>query len=162
VLIGLPSDGVHSNGFSLVRRIIREQGLDLGANHGLPAPLGEVLLRPTRLYGPQVQGVLGRGVVHGISHITGGGISGNVPRMLPEGLCARLDTASWEVPPELQLLVEAGKLSRSDAYSVFNMGLGLVLAVEAKAADRVLEAIQAAGGSPRVVGEVIEGEGVQL
>ncbi len=162
VLIGLPSDGVHSNGFSLVRRIVRERGLELQANHGLSAPLGEVLLRPTRLYGPQVQGVLGRSVVHGISHITGGGIPGNVPRMLPPGLGARIDAGSWDVPPELQLLIDAGKVPRSEAYSVFNMGLGLVLAVKADAADRVSEAIRAAGGAPRVVGEVIEGEGVVL
>ncbi len=162
LLIGLPSDGVHSNGFSLVRRILREGGLNLGETYGLDRPLGEVLLRPTRLYGPEVLPALRRPGVHGISHITGGGIPGNVPRMLGEGLMARFDRAAWPVPAELELLLERSGVARTEAYEVFNMGLGLVLAVERAEAPRIMAEISAAGGAPRVVGEVQQGEGVEL
>jgi phosphoribosylformylglycinamidine cyclo-ligase len=162
VLIGLPSDGVHSNGFSLVRRIVREAGLDLHSAYDLAGPLGEILLRPTHLYGPEVLPALRLGGVHGISHITGGGIPGNVPRMLGPGLMARLDPASWEVPGELSLLLQTGGIARAEALEVFNMGLGLVLAVAPKQADAVARAIAAGGGRPRVVGEVAPGEGVAL
>ncbi len=161
VLIGLPSDGVHSNGFSLVRRIVREAGLSLEALHGLDVPLGEALLRPTHLYGPEVLGALAAGGVHGISHITGGGIVGNLPRMLPGGVGARLDRKTWDLPPELALLLTAGRIGDEEALSVFNMGLGLVLAVDPSAVDRTLTAIAGAGGRPRVVGEVALGAGVQ-
>ncbi len=162
LLVGLPSDGVHSNGFSLVRRIVREAGLDLRETYGLGRPLGEVLLTPTRLYGPEVLPALRQGGVHGLSHITGGGIPGNVPRMLPEGLGARLDPAAWPVPAEFELLLERGDIAREEAYEVFNMGLGLVIAVEAVEAPRVMAAIESAGGSPRVVGEIRPGDGVEL
>ncbi len=162
ILIGLPSDGVHSNGFSLVRRIVREAGLDLGANYDLERPLGEVLLRPTHLYGPEVLPALRSPGIHGISHITGGGIPGNVPRMLGRGLMAAFDRKTWGVPGELELLLERGKIPEQEAYQVFNMGLGLVLAVEAEEAPRIIAGISAAGGRPRVVGEVRQGEGVTL
>ncbi len=162
LLIGLPSDGVHSNGFSLVRRILREAHLDPARSYDLDRPLGEVLLRPTRLYGPEVLGALRHGGVHGISHITGGGIPGNVPRMLGAGLMARLDRRSWQVPPEFDLLLAAGGVPQEEAFEVFNMGLGLVLAVESGEAPRILEEIAAQGGHPRVVGEVAVGEGVAL
>ncbi|MDA8344151.1 MAG: phosphoribosylformylglycinamidine cyclo-ligase [Thermaerobacter sp.] len=162
ILIGLPSDGVHSNGFSLVRRILREQGLSLAQRHGLDAPLGEALLRPTHLYGPEVLPALQGGAVRGISHITGGGIVGNLPRMLPEGCGARLDRTAWAVPPELALLLEVGSIEPDQAARIFNMGLGLVLAVQPAAVDKTLAAVRGAGGKPRVVGEVVRGEGVQL
>ena len=161
-LIGLPSDGLHSNGFSLVRRIVAERALDLEGEHGLGAPLGELLLRPTRLYGPELAGALQRGEVHGIAHITGGGIPGNVPRMLPHGLCAAFDARSWSVPPELELLLEAGDIRRDEAYRVFNMGLGLVLAVPPAEAPHVLAEIRSAGGQAHVVGAVCTGEGVRI
>jgi len=162
VLVGLPSDGVHSNGFSLVRQIVREGGLDLGSSYDLGAPLGEVLLRPTHLYGPEVLPALRTGGVHGVSHITGGGIPGNVPRMLPRGTMARLDRTAWQVPPEIELLLRTADLGRAEASEVFNMGLGLVLAVAPQAVQDVMDRIGAAGGRPRVVGEVAEGEGVAL
>ncbi len=162
ILIGLPSDGVHSNGFSLVRRIVQERSLDLTAAYDLEAPLGEVLLRPTHLYGPEVLPALELGGVHGISHITGGGIPGNVPRMLGQGLMARFDRSTWQVPPELELILRQGDVPRGEAFEVFNMGLGLVLAVDPAEAQRVLDDVAAAGGRPRVVGEVAPGEGVDL
>lgn len=162
VLIGLPSDGLHSNGFSLVRRIVREAHLDLQHSYDLGRPLGEMLLRATRLYGPEVLPALGTGGIHGISHITGGGIPGNVPRMLGPGLMARFDRASWQVPAEIELLLRAGGVAADEAFEVFNMGLGLVLAVEPKEAPRILAEIAGHGGLPRVVGEVALGEGVAL
>ncbi len=162
VLIGLPSGGLHSNGFSLVRRILRRSGLSLAEHHGLDVPLGEALLRPTRLYGPEVAAALRAGGVRGMSHITGGGIPGNLPRMLPDGAGARLDAGTWEVPAELRLVLDAGEVAREEALEVFNMGLGFVLAVAPEAADRVLEELRSAGGAPRVVGEVVPGSGVAL
>ncbi|EQD48103.1 phosphoribosylformylglycinamidine cyclo-ligase, partial [mine drainage metagenome] len=98
ILIGLGSSGFHSNGFSLVRRIIREQNIDLTQEYGLGEPLSALLLRPTMLYGPMLSEELGAGRIRALSHITGGGIPGNVPRMLAAGTGARLDQTAWEVP----------------------------------------------------------------
>lgn len=148
-LVGLPSTGIHSNGFSLVRKVV--EGLDMAAEHGLGRPLGEVLLAPTRIYAKTILNLLKHHPLHGIAHITGGGIPGNLPRVLPSGLGARLDRSTWETPPIFSLLQERGDLSARDMARTFNLGLGMILVVPASEASAVAEA---AGGS--VIGEVTD------
>jgi phosphoribosylformylglycinamidine cyclo-ligase len=149
-LIGLPSAGLHTNGYTLARRVL--------ADH-LHEPCGsgtvrEALLAEHRCYLPAVAPLLDQGLVHGMAHITGGGLPGNLPRMLPEGLAASLDPASWPAIPIFDLLSGFG-LSREELYRTFNMGIGLVLACPARVADRVLATAQPAYR----IGEVIEGRG---
>lgn len=160
VLIGLASSGLHSNGFSLVRRVF---GIDddaaVLARHAdvLGRPLGEVLLQPTRIYVQAVQALKGKAAVHGIAHITGGGWVENIPRMLPKGLCAKVDKAAVPAQPIFGLLAKAGAISEHDLYNTFNMGLGLVLAVPPADADAALAALDAAGETAFVLGTVQAG-----
>jgi len=166
-LIGLGSSGVHSNGFSLVRRVF---GID-----GSPAPLeeyvpelgervGEALLRPTRIYVKAVKALLAEGIdLHAISHITGGGFYENVPRMMKEGLTARLDLNTFPCPPIFKLIAERGGIPRRDMYNTFNMGLGMLLAVPATQAGQALEMLKAVGENAWQVGSIVTGNaGVEL
>lgn len=153
VLVGLPSSGLHSNGYSLVRKIVRDAGLSLESEHGLGRPLGEVLLEPTRIYVRDLLSVRER--VLGAAHITGGGLPGNVPRMLSEGLGAHLQRATWEEPPVFELLRQAGHIDRDSMLRTFNCGLGMVLAARSAHAEAVAAAL---GG--RLVGEVTSRDGV--
>src|SRR5699024_1062931 len=122
VIIGLPSSGIHSNGYSLVRKIVEE--LDLAEVYaGLSKPLGETLLTPTKIYAKQLQAVMEKLTIKGISHITGGGFYENFPRMLPEGLGVELDQTSWEVPEIFSFLQTKGNIADKDMYGVFNMGI---------------------------------------
>lgn len=162
VLVGMASSGFHSNGFSLVRRILLEQRLDPSTEYGLGAPLGQLLLRPTRLYGPALAGVLRSGRIRGLSHITGGGIPGNLPRMLGAGAGARLHRGAWETPPVMAYLIERAGLCAEEASRVFNLGLGLIAAVRPEDADRVVQEITAGGERAAVIGEVVAGEGVVM
>jgi phosphoribosylformylglycinamidine cyclo-ligase len=146
-LVGLPSSGVHSNGYSLVRHLCDE--LDWEQAHGLGRPLGEVLLEPTRIYVRECLSLVERFEVRGMVHITGGGFSENIPRVLPPGLGAVLWRGSWATPPIFSFLRERGGLSDGEMYRTFNNGLGMILVVPAGQADQVAAA---AGG--RVVGEV--------
>jgi phosphoribosylformylglycinamidine cyclo-ligase len=146
VLVGLDSSGLHSNGFSLVRKLV--DALDWEEEHGLGRPLGDVLLEPTRIYVQALKGFDAKAFVH----ITGGGFPENLPRALPEGLGCRIDTASWEVPPIFRLLQRQGDLSDRDLYRTFNMGIGMVAFVSP---DKVPE-------GARVIGHVEAGEGVRL
>ena len=148
VLVGLPSSGVHSNGFSLVRSIVDD--LDWGAHHGFDRPLGEVLLTPTRIY---VEEVLANTRAKGFVHVTGGGFYENLPRVLPEGLGCIVHKGSWEIPPIFPFLAEHGELSERDLYRTFNMGIGMV-------AFMAPEDAPSAGGA--VIGEVVDQEGVTL
>jgi phosphoribosylformylglycinamidine cyclo-ligase len=152
-LIGLPSSGVHSNGYSLVRKLV--DGLDWSEEHGLGAPLGEVLLRPTRIYVRDLARLRAAHDVRGLVHITGGGFPGNIPRVLPDGLGAHLDAGSWPELPIFRLLRELGDLSDADMHRTFNNGLGMIAVVPADQAD---DAAACVGGF--VVGRVVEGEGV--
>lgn len=152
-IIGLPSSGVHSNGYSLVRKIVED--LDWSEEHGLGAPLGEVLLRPTRIYVRDLEVLRAKHDVRGLVHITGGGFPGNIPRVLPEGLGARLRSGTWPELPIFRLLRERGGLSDEDMHRTFNNGLGMVAVVPAAEAASAADAV---GGF--VVGEVVEGEGV--
>ncbi|MBU9710702.1 phosphoribosylformylglycinamidine cyclo-ligase [Evansella tamaricis] len=166
ILIGLPSTGVHSNGFSLVRKIVKSQGLtwddSFVASGESQKTIGEVLLTPTKIYVEALQPFLGKGVVKAASHITGGGIIENVPRMVPDGLEAVIDVSSWEVPFIFRWLGEKGNLSDRDLYETFNMGIGLVLAVDKNAVNMVLKTLQENGETAHVIGEIKRGSGVSL
>ena len=152
LLLGMASSGIHSNGYSLVRKIVDE--LDWDQEHGLGAPLSEVLLRPTRIY---VRDMLAlRDHAKGFVHITGGGFYENIPRILPEGLGAAVRSGSWEIPPIFQLLARLGQLSERDLYRTFNMGVGLVVVCSPDKAQAALDR------GAVLIGEVREGPGVEL
>ncbi len=162
VLLGLGSDGVHANGFSLVRRIVNDSGLDWDS----PAPfaeasLGPALLRPTRLYVRPARAAIAAGGVHGIAHITGGGLTENIPRMLPNGLGAALDLSAWSLPPVFAWLAEAGRLAPEELRRTFNAGIGLVLAVAEDRAEALAAQLDAEGESVFRVGRVVAGSGVR-
>ncbi len=158
-LIGLPSSGLHSNGYSLVRKVLLEDaGLSLDeAPSELGRPLADVLLEPTRIYVRLLLDSRSAWQLRAAAHITGGGLPGNVPRVIPEGLGAVMRRGSWPVPPIFPLLQRLGKLSEDDMLRTFNCGLGMVLVVPAEQADGCAEAT---GGF--VVGEVVTGAGLEL
>lgn len=164
LLIGLPSSGMHSNGFSLIRKILLEQeGMDLEASYNETETLGEALLRPTRIYVKPVLELLKKFQVKGMSHITGGGFIENIPRMLPEQCEAEVDVGSWPVPPLFQLLQEKGKISHEDMFSTFNMGIGLVLAVKNEQAIEAIQFLETMGEKAYLIGRVGKGsKGIQL
>lgn len=157
-LIGLPSSGVHSNGFSLVREIVRRSGL--GWND--PAPfsdgqtLGEALLTPTRLYVRTVLDLHAKGLLHGCAHITGGGLPGNLPRVLPEGLGVSIDGASWSMPAVFKWLAKTGNVATDEMLRVFNCGVGMVLVTSEP--EQVLNALEAAGETGFVLGTIVRSE----
>ncbi len=158
VLVGLPSHGLHSNGFSLVRKVVHDAQLDLDADPcGLGHSLGDELLRPTRIYVREVLALRKRFAIGAMAHITGGGLPGNVPRVLPKGCGARIDRGSWPVPPVMALLASAGGLAERDVYRTFNAGIGMVLVVPADEAEAVLAATDGFR-----IGEIVAGDGVEL
>ena len=165
VLIGMASSGVHSNGFSLVRKIFEmtKESLDTYYDE-LGKTLGEALLAPTRIYVKALRSVKEAGVrIKACSHITGGGFYENVPRMLPEGKQAVIRKDSYEVPSIFKLMAKKGQVEEKMMYNTYNMGLGMVLAVDPADVDKTIEAIKAAGETPYVVGEIKDGEkGVTL
>lgn len=160
VLIGLPSSGLHTNGYSLARRIVFDT-LMLGVHDVIPelgASVGDVLLTPHRSYLRTVLPLVDAQKVRGLAHITGGGLTDNVPRVLPEGLDARIDRSTWRVPALFSWLVDRGDVPTADAWRTFNMGIGLVLMVERGREDEVLGELRAAGETGAVViGEVVPG-----
>lgn len=161
VLIGLPSSGVHSNGFSLARRVLDRSGLSLTdplpRNDGVTTTVGEALMAPTVIYVKQVLDIINKGGVKGLAHITGGGFTDNIPRVFPKGLGAKIVTGSWQVLPVFEWLQKVGKIEDAEMLRTFNMGVGMVIVVSKDAADKILEE-----SSPAYrIGEVIQGEGVQ-
>ena len=167
VLIGMASSGVHSNGFSLVRKVIEKELTKEGLNTHMDAlgtTLGEALIAPTKIYVKALRAVKEAGVaIKACSHITGGGFYENVPRMLKDGVRAVIKKDSYPIPPIFQLLAEKGQIEEKMMYNTYNMGLGMILAVDAADADRTMEAIRAAGEAPYVVGTIESGEkGVDL
>ena len=167
VLIGMASTGVHSNGFSLVRKVFEKEMNKEGLNtyyDSLGKTLGEALLAPTRIYVKALKNIKKSGVtVKACSHITGGGFYENVPRMLKDGVCAVIRKDSYPVPPIFKLLAEKGKIEEKMMYNTFNMGLGMVVAVDEVDVDKTMAAIKAAGDQPYVVGTIENGEkGVTL
>ena len=165
VLIGIASSGVHSNGFSLVRKVFEMTQESLNTYYDvLGTTLGEALLAPTRIYVKALKAVKAAGVrLKGCSHITGGGFYENIPRMLPEGVCALIRKDSYEIPPIFGLLQEKGGIEEKIMYNTYNMGLGMVLAVDAADAEKTMEALEKAGEKAYIVGAVEAGEkGVRL
>ena len=159
-LIGIASSGVHSNGFSLVRSVftITEESLNTYYD-SLGKTLGEALLAPTKIYVKTLKEIKNAGVrIKGCSHITGGGFYENVPRMLPEGAHAVIKKDSYEVPPIFKMLQNDGEIEEKMMYNTFNMGIGMVLAVDSADVDKVLAAVKAAGETGYVIGEVKAGE----
>lgn len=159
VLIGIASSGVHSNGFSLIRKVFAVTKESLAVYYDeLGTTLGEALLTPTRIYVKALRSVREAGVtIKGCSHITGGGFYENIPRMLPEGVSARVQKDSYPIPPIFGLLQTTGNLEEKMMYNTYNMGLGMVLAVDAADADKTVEALKAAGEQAYVVGDVVAG-----
>lgn len=165
VLIGLASTGVHSNGFSLVRKVFAMEKEVLNTYHEeLGATLGETLLTPTRIYVKALKEIKDAGVkVRGCSHITGGGFYENIPRMLPEGKCAVIEKKSYPIPPIFAMLAREGNIEEKMMYNTYNMGLGMVLAVSPEDVDKTLESAKRAGDTPYIVGKIKNGEkGVTL
>ncbi|KAK3014087.1 hypothetical protein RJ639_009492 [Escallonia herrerae] len=160
VLIGLPSSGVHSNGFSLVRRVLARSGLALKDQlPGESVSLGEALMAPTVIYVKQVLDIISKGGVKGIAHITGGGFTDNIPRVFPKGLGAVIYKESWVVPPVFNWIQEAGKVEVAEMMRTFNMGIGMVLVVSKDAALRILGDGHGTSTAYRI-GEVVSGDGV--
>ena len=165
VLIGMASTGVHSNGFSLVRKIFKMDKETLNTYHEeLGKTLGEALLAPTRIYVKALKNVKEAGVrVKACSHITGGGFYENVPRMLPEGKHALIRKDSYEVPAIFKMMAREGQVEEHMMYNTYNMGIGMIVAVDPADVDKTMEAMRAAGDTPYVIGEIKDGEkGVTL
>ena len=159
-LVGLASTGVHSNGFSLVRRLIGETAEDLGMYAAdLGKPVGEALLTPTRIYVKTALALVKDFDIRGMAHITGGGFIENIPRMLPQGLGVSIRLGSWDVPPIFDLLARLGGLETRSLYNTFNMGVGLVMAVPQEQADAIVRAAAALGDGAAIIGEVTSHEG---
>ena len=158
LIVGISSSGVHSNGFSLVRRIIAESAWDLNAESPfLPGvSLGEVLLQPTRIYVKPLLPLVRDGLIHGLAHITGGGLLENVPRVLPKNCRAVIDASQWEFPPLFALLQEGGSIAPEEMARTFNCGIGMVAIVAPADSQTVITALEAAGEKASVIG-IIEG-----
>ncbi|MBQ1411095.1 MAG: phosphoribosylformylglycinamidine cyclo-ligase [Oscillospiraceae bacterium] len=160
VLIALPSSGVHSNGFSLVRKVFDVEHADLKSPVAALGgrSLGETLLTPTKIYVKPVLAVMERVRVKGVSHITGGGFYENIPRMIPDGLCARIREADVRVLPIFDLIAETGKISRRDMFNTFNMGVGMCLVVSPEDAQTALSILHDQGEEAYTLGEIVSGE----
>ena len=165
VLIGMASSGVHSNGFSLVRKVFSMDKKTLDTYHEeLGTTLGEALIAPTKIYVKALRSIKDAGVrIKACSHITGGGFYENIPRMLPEGKRAIVEKNSYEVPAIFKMLAREGEIAEQMMYNTYNMGLGMILAVDPADVDKTMEAVKAAGETPYVVGKIEDGEkGVTL
>jgi phosphoribosylformylglycinamidine cyclo-ligase len=164
VLIGLPSSGVHSNGYSLVRRLAADAALlwDAPAPFDAARPLAVALLQPTRIYVKPVLGAIrATGAVKAVAHITGGGLSENVPRMLPDGIAAHIDVGTWLAPPVFGWLMQAGAVAEAEMLRTFNCGIGMAIVVAPDRADAVMGELKVAGESPIRIGELEPGRGVR-
>jgi phosphoribosylformylglycinamidine cyclo-ligase len=160
-LIGLASNGVHSNGFSLIRKIVSDNALDLEKKYdGFDKNLGEVLLAPTRLYAKSVGALCESHAPKGMAHITGGGFIENIPRILPDGLGAEVLASSWERPPIFEFLQKHGNIDEAEMFNLYNMGIGMVIAIDAADAQKSADFLNANGETAYIIGSVISGEGV--
>src|SRR5690625_2772482 len=160
VVIGIQSSGIHSNGYSLVRQVIK--GLDLSKHYSLSESLGEAVLRPTKIYAKSVEAVLEKVKIKGISHITGGGFYENFPRVMPEGLGVKLDERTWNVPEIFSFIQEKGDISDEEMYGVFNMGIGMALIVAREDAEAVQTILADVGEEANIIGKVVNKEGVHF
>lgn len=162
VLLGLASDGVHSNGYSLVRKLVEVSGLGWDADcPWAEGTLGAALLTPTRLYVKQALAAVKSGGVHALAHITGGGLTENLPRVLPEGLGADINLDAWELPEVFKWLAATGGMAEAELLKTFNSGIGMILSVDASEVDRLKALLEAEGETVSVLGAVTAGEGVR-
>ena len=165
VLVGSASSGVHSNGFSLVRKVFSDNALDLFKVYpelDAEKTLGEVALTPTRIYVKQVLDVIRNCDVHGVAHITGGGFDENIPRILREGQGIEIEEGSWEILPIFRFLEKYGRIAHREMFNIFNMGIGMVLALDASEADKAIEILKSHGEKASVIGRVTATEGVVI
>ncbi|MBE6182261.1 MAG: phosphoribosylformylglycinamidine cyclo-ligase [Rikenellaceae bacterium] len=164
VLVGIASSGVHSNGFSLVRKIVSDNYFDLHKSYPELSNklLGEVLLTPTKIYVKQVLDVIRNCDVHGISHITGGGFDENIPRILHEGQGIAIEEGSWEILPVFRFLEKYGKVPHREMFNIFNMGIGMVIALDASEAQKAIDILTGYGERASVIGRVTDTEGVVI
>ncbi len=165
VLVGIASTGVHSNGFSLVRKIIADAQLDLNTVYpelDAQKTLGEVLLTPTQIYVRQVLEVIHRLDVHGVAHITGGGFDENIPRILHDGQGIEIKEGSWDILPVFRCLEQWGHIPHREMFNIFNMGIGMVLAIRADEADEAIAILSEQGLRASVIGRIVEGKGVTI
>lgn len=160
-VLGFASSGLHSNGYSLARRVFFDKAkLDLRATlPELDRPLGEVLLTPTRIYAKQILALLREFPIKGIAHITGGGITENLPRVLPDGIRARINRKAWPIPPLFQVLSRVGQVDRAEMFRVFNMGIGLILVVPAHLTTSILSKATDLGERGWQIGEIVSWSG---
>lgn len=160
-LIGLPSDGLHSNGFSLVRHVLLDEG-KRRLEEPLPdtgVPLGEELLRPTKVYVRPILGLLEKVRVSGLAHITGGGLYENVPRTLPTGTRAIIRRKTWDVPPIFEVIRREGGISEDEMYRTFNMGIGMVIVCPPESVEDAISCLERLGENPVIIGEVVKDTG---
>ena len=164
VLVGIASTGVHSNGFSLVRKIVADAGLplDLKVEEFGGRTLGETLLTPTRIYVKQVLDVIRNCDVHGVAHITGGGFDENIPRILHKGQGIEIEEGSWEILPVFRMLEKWGGVPHREMFNIFNMGIGMVLAVDESEAQKAIDILASHGEKASVIGKIVDGEGVRI
>lgn len=161
VIIGLQSSGIHSNGYSLVRQVIKD--LDLNKTYdGLSTTLGEAVMEPTKIYAKSIKNVTNQLTVKGITHVTGGGFYENFPRMLKEGLGVEIDKTTWEVPDILSFIQEKGNISEEEMYGVFNMGVGMALVVNKEDVEQTLTILKESGEIAFEMGTIIDQKGVQF
>ncbi len=164
VLVGIASSGVHSNGFSLVRKIIADAGVPL--DREIPEfggrKLGDMLLTPTKIYVKQVLDVIRNCDVHGISHITGGGFDENIPRVLQKGQGLEIVEGSWDILPVFQMLEMWGGVPHREMFNIFNMGIGMVIVLDASEADKAIEILDSYGEKASIIGKVTDTEGVNI
>lgn len=162
VLLGLASDGVHSNGYSLVRKLVEVSGLGWDADCPFgEGTLGAALLTPTRLYVKQCLAAVRAGGVHALAHITGGGLTENLPRVLPEDLGADIDLNAWELPPVFKWMAETGGIAEAEMLKTFNCGIGMILSVAADRADELVKVLESEGETVTRVGTVTKGAGMR-
>lgn len=163
-IVGIASSGIHSNGYSLVRKVffdkkqmdVKDYVDELGMT------LGEALLTPTKIYANACDAVLPNFDVKGIVHITGGGFYENIPRILPEGTAVSIDVGTWDVPPIFPYIKKCGNIDRKEMFSTYNMGVGMMMVVDAADADAVVEALRAAGETANIIGEIVEDKGEKV
>ena len=161
VIVGLASSGIHSNGYSLVRKVFFDK-MEMKVNtyvEELGMTLGEALLTPTRIYAAACSAVLPRFDVHGVVHITGGGFFENIPRILPPGLAARIKVGTWEVPKIFPFIKKCGNIDKIEMFSTYNMGVGMMMVVNARDADAVVKALRDAGETADIIGQIVAADG---
>ncbi|MBQ0150817.1 MAG: phosphoribosylformylglycinamidine cyclo-ligase [Bacteroidales bacterium] len=164
VLVGIASSGVHSNGFSLVRKVVADAKLDLNSKYEETGDqtLGEMLITPTRIYVKQVLEVIRNCDVHGVAHITGGGFDENIPRILKDGMGLEIKEGSWEILPVFRLLEKYGQIPHREMFNIYNMGIGMVLAVDESEAQKAIDILTAAGEKASVIGKITDSGKVEI